>query len=117
MVVTEHLWWLLKSLSLLEAHSQRECQRFSLSFQHTALLHITPVNADIVQQEQYYYSQYIIVGCCPWSAILIVYSVNSVKLHFVNDFTGCEIMRDCMVSIPIHCPLKAPLVHLTLIDL
>ena len=63
-------------------YSQRAWQRFSLSFQHTALPHITPVNADIVQQEQYYYSQYIIVGCCPWSAILIVYSVNYCKITF-----------------------------------
>ena len=37
-LVTEHLWWLLKSASLLEAYSQRVCQRFSLSFHHTALL-------------------------------------------------------------------------------
>ena len=39
-LVTENLWWLLKSASLLEAHSQCVCQRFSLSFHHTALLHI-----------------------------------------------------------------------------
>ena len=39
-LVTEHLWWLLKSASLLEAYSQSVCRGFSLSFHYTALLHI-----------------------------------------------------------------------------
>ena len=27
---------------------------------------------------------------------------------FNNDFTGCEIIYDCMALIPMHCPLKMP---------
>ena len=32
-----HLWWLLRSASLLEAHCQCTCQHFTLSFHHTAI--------------------------------------------------------------------------------
>ena len=65
------------------------------------------VNVDILWQETYY-SSYIIVGHCPWAAVLIVYLVNIVKLCSVNDFTGYEIMRVCMVSIPTYCPFTYP---------
>ena len=40
MLATEHLWWLLMTASLLETHRKYTCQRFSLSFHHTALPHI-----------------------------------------------------------------------------
>ena len=73
------------------------CANISLYPFTILLYHIS--NADIVWQEKHYYSSYIMVGRCPWSAILIVYLVNYCKpTYFVNDLTGCKIMLDCMAS-------------------
>ena len=33
-------------------------------------------------------------------------SVNSCKTMLNNNFTGCEIMHDCMALIPMHCPFN-----------
>ena len=44
--------------------------------------HFATYDADIVWKEKRCYSSYIIVGCCPWSTILIVYLVNYCKLTF-----------------------------------
>ena len=30
-----------------------------------------------------------------------------VKLRFINNFTGCEIIYNCMDSIPTHCLFKS----------
>ena len=53
--------------------------------------------------KKHYYSSYIIVGYCSWSAILIVYLVYYCK---IIDFIGCEIMHNCMALIPTHCSFK-----------
>ena len=60
----------------------------------------------ILCANKHYYSSYIVKGRCSWSHILIVYLVIIVKLCFVNDLTGCEIMCNCMTTILTHCPFK-----------
>ena len=38
---------------------------------------------------------------------LNVYFVHYIKLHYINDFIGCEITHNCMALIPMHCPFNA----------
>ena len=39
----------------------------------------------------------------------MINSANSCKIMFNNDFTGCEIMYDCMALILTHCPFNREL--------
>ena len=74
-LATEYLWWLLRSASLI------------LVCLFTILLYcisntFIPVNEDNAHQEKHCYSSYvcIIVGRCPWTAILIKYILSKLTV-------------------------------------
>ena len=46
MLATEHLWWLLRSASPMDAHCRHVCQSFALSFHYTPPLHIKHFHSD-----------------------------------------------------------------------